>query len=50
MMTYIVHIYYSKRGASDVEQFEAPYNYTYGKGMTGRKTPIPPVPLPKKAR
>ena len=50
MMIYTVHIYYSKHGTSDVEQFEVPYNYAYDKGMTAEKKSIPLVPPPKKAR
>ena len=49
-MIYIVHIYYSKHGTSDVEQYQVPYNYTYGKVMTAQTKPIPPVPPPKRAR
>ena len=49
-MIYIVYTYYSKLRGSDVEQFEVPYNYTYGKGMNARKKPLLPVPLPKRSR
>ena len=37
MMIYIVHTYYSKDGASNIELFEMPYNHSYGKGMTAKK-------------
>ena len=50
MMIYIVHIYYSKILTSDEEHFEMPYNYCYGKGMTGQRKTIPPVPPPYKAK
>ena len=49
-MIYIVHIYYSEHGASDIEHFEMAYNYGYGKGMTAQKKPTPPVSSSKKAR
>ena len=49
-MIYTPHIYYSKHGTSDVEQFKVPYNYAYSKSMTAQKTSIPPVPPHKKAR
>ena len=42
-MIYTVHIYYSEQVPSDVEQLEVVYNYSYGKGMTAQKKPIPPV-------
>ena len=44
MMTYTVH------GASDIEHFHVYYNYSYDKGMTSEKKPIPPVPPPKEVR
>ena len=49
-MIYTVHKYYSKRETSDVEQFEMAYNHGYGKGISARNKPIPPVPPPNKAR
>ena len=45
-----MHIYYSKHETSGVERFEIPHNYCYGKGMTAQTKPLPPVPLPTKAK
>ena len=50
MMTYTVHISYSKNRPSDVEHFEMANNYGYGKGMSALRKPIPLVPPPKKSR
>ena len=50
MVIYVVQIYYSKHGVSDVEHFEIPSNYGYGKSMTEQKKQNPPVPPPKKTR
>ena len=50
MIIYNVHIYYSKHGLSDAEQFEVLHNCSYGKSMTAEKKGIPPVPPPKNAR
>ena len=50
MMTFTVHVYYSKHEVSDIEHFDVHYNYSYGKGMPAQRKPIPPVPPPKKAR
>ena len=44
MMTYTVHIHYSKYGASDVEEIEMVYNYGYDKIMTAQKQGLPSVP------
>ena len=50
MMIYTVHIYYSEQVSSDVEQLEVIYNYSYGKGMTTQKKPIPLLPPLNEAR
>ena len=47
-MIYTVDVYYSKNVTSGEEHFEIPY-YCYGKGMTGQKKPIPPIPPRSKA-
>ena len=44
---YIVHIYHSKHGNSDVEYFEIPYNHSFDKEITAQKQEPPLVP-PKK--
>ena len=44
MMIYTVH------GAPDIKHFDVHYNYSYSKGMTSERKPIPPVPPAKKAR
>ena len=50
-MTYTVRIYYRKHGTSDMEHFEMPFNYCYGKGMPAQlRKPIPPIPPPKKEK
>ena len=49
-MIYTVHIYYSKHETSAVERLEIPHNYGYGKDMTAQTKPLPPVPLPTKAK
>ena len=43
-MIYTVDVYYSKNVTSGEEHFEIPYYYSYGKGTTGQKKPIPPIP------
>ena len=50
IMIYTVHIYYSKHGTLDVEHFETQSNYSYDKGMTAKRKPLPPIPPPTKAR
>ena len=41
MMIYIVHVYYSKHGASDVEHFEMPHNHIYDKELSAQKQGVP---------
>ena len=50
MIIYTVHIYYSKHGTSDEENFQISYNCCYDKGMTSQRKPIPHVLPPKKTR
>ena len=50
MMTYTVHIFYSRNGTSDVEHFEMASNYGYGKGTLAQWKPTSPVSPSKKAR
>ena len=48
-MIYTVDVYYSKNVTSGEEHFEIPYYYSYSKGMTGQKKPIPSIPPHYKA-
>ena len=44
MVIYIVHIYYSKHGTSDVDHFEMTDNHNCSKGMAAQKQGLPSVP------
>ena len=50
LYTVYIYIYYSKHETSDVEHFEIPCNYGYGKGMIVERRPLLPLPSPTKAR